>query len=480
MWVRDHLDGLWSDEDFVSWYPRDGRPGLSPAQLATVCVLRFLLNLSDRQAAEAVRCRIDFKYALAMDLDDPGFHHSVLTDFRDRLGGNDRADQLLSLALDRIRDAGMIKERGRQRTDATQVLAAARELTRPESTPEAVRAALEEASRNTPGVLDDRVDADWATRYGRPARQPSHPVTRLKQAGADAHQLLQSLPSHRRGPRAEALRQIMVQNFLLDARGVLRPRAEKNGRPKGAVRIISPYAPDARQAIRGNTRWNGYLVHVTETCDADARVNLITDIATTSPTRDTQALPGIHTPLHDRRLLPAQHPADGGYISAAMLNNAARDHRIQPAGPARTSGTRQKKEQTGFTRDGFTIDFDQRQVTCPNGHTSKTRAEAPSMAPCTAVRFASRQCDPCQDRPACTRGKSARTVNSLPRHLHELQARNRTDQQDLQWKRRYATRSGVEDTICELVNAHRARRSRYHGHRKTHVQHVLTGIAINN
>ncbi|MCZ7456770.1 transposase [Streptomyces sp. WMMC940] len=85
IWVRDRLDGLWRDEDFVDWYPRDGRPGLSPAQLATVCVLQFLLGLSDRQTAEAVRCRIDFKYAMAMELDDPGFHHSVLADFRDRL-----------------------------------------------------------------------------------------------------------------------------------------------------------------------------------------------------------------------------------------------------------------------------------------------------------------------------------------------------------------------------------------------------------
>lgn len=83
MWVKDRLNGLWSDEDFLDWYPRDGRPGLSPAQLATVCVLQFLLDLSDRQATEAVRCRIDFKYALALELDDPGFHHSVLADFRD-------------------------------------------------------------------------------------------------------------------------------------------------------------------------------------------------------------------------------------------------------------------------------------------------------------------------------------------------------------------------------------------------------------
>ncbi|MER6617565.1 transposase [Streptomyces xantholiticus] len=57
IWVRDRLDGLWHDEDFADWYPRDGRPGLSPARLATVSVLQFVLGLSDRQAAEAARIR---------------------------------------------------------------------------------------------------------------------------------------------------------------------------------------------------------------------------------------------------------------------------------------------------------------------------------------------------------------------------------------------------------------------------------------
>ncbi|MEV5202572.1 transposase [Streptomyces sp. NPDC053720] len=106
MAIRDHLNGLWSDEDFAEWYPRDGRPGLSPAQLATVSVLQFLLELSDRQAAESVRNRIDFKYALGMELEAPGFHHSVLTDFRDRLAEEGRADKLLDLALEKIRRPG--------------------------------------------------------------------------------------------------------------------------------------------------------------------------------------------------------------------------------------------------------------------------------------------------------------------------------------------------------------------------------------
>lgn len=113
MWVRDRLDRLWRDEGFDTWHPRDRWPGLSPAQLATVRVLQFLLNLSDRQAAEAVRRRTDFKYALALDLDDAGFHHSVLTDFRDRLAQDDPADALLDLALARLKEAGLVKARGR-------------------------------------------------------------------------------------------------------------------------------------------------------------------------------------------------------------------------------------------------------------------------------------------------------------------------------------------------------------------------------
>jgi transposase len=154
MWVRDRLDGVWRDKDFEAWYPRDGRPGLSPAQLATVCVLQFLRGLSDRAAAEAVACRIDFKCALGLELDDPGFHHSVLTDFRSRLLEEGRADLLLDLALERIKEAGLIKERGKARTDSTYVLAHARDLTTLELVSGAIRASLEEPARQGSPILD--------------------------------------------------------------------------------------------------------------------------------------------------------------------------------------------------------------------------------------------------------------------------------------------------------------------------------------
>ncbi|MFF1908291.1 transposase [Kitasatospora sp. NPDC058218] len=165
MRVRDQLDGLWCDEDFAGWYPRYGRPGISPAQLATVCVPQFLLGLSDRQAAEAVRCRIDFKYAMAMELDDPGFHHSVLADFRERLALDDRTDRLLDLALAHLKEAGLVRERTTQRTDSTHVLASVRDLTRLELVTEAVRAVLEEVARTA-----SHLRPAWSTRAGGAAR----------------------------------------------------------------------------------------------------------------------------------------------------------------------------------------------------------------------------------------------------------------------------------------------------------------------
>ncbi|WP_242434248.1 transposase [Streptomyces sp. CB01580] len=227
--MRDLLDGLWRDEDFTAWYPRDGRPGLSPAQLATVCVLQFLLGLSDRQAAEAVRCRIDFKYAMAMELEDPGLHHSVLTDFRDRLAEDGRADRLLDLALMRRKEAGLVRERTMQRTDSTHVLAAVRDLTCLELIAEALRAALEEIAGISPHLLDGLVDEDWGLRYGRPVRlgkNPTKPMTRILATGHDAVRLLEHLYRHgadrASGPRVQALLQIMMQNYHRDAAGRLR------------------------------------------------------------------------------------------------------------------------------------------------------------------------------------------------------------------------------------------------------------------
>jgi Transposase domain (DUF772) len=120
-----------------------------------------------------VRCRIDFKYALGLELDDPGFHHSVLGDFRDRLLAEGRG--LLDLALARLKEAGLVRERTTQRTGSTHVLAAVRDLTGLELVTEAVRAALEELARTADHALKGLADDGWGRRYGRPVRLGNKP-----------------------------------------------------------------------------------------------------------------------------------------------------------------------------------------------------------------------------------------------------------------------------------------------------------------
>ncbi|MFD9822308.1 IS1182 family transposase [Streptomyces violascens] len=494
IWVRDRLGGLWNDEDFADWYPRDGRPGLSPAQLATVCVLQFLLGLSDRQAAEAVRCRIDFKYALALELDDPGFHHSVLSDFRERLAEGDRADRLLDLALVRLKDAGLVRERTTQRTDSTHVLAAVRDLTRLELVTEAVRAALEEVARTAAHLLDGLVDEDWGRRYGRPVRlgkNPTRPNTRILAAGDDACRLLERLrrhgPGYHLGPQAEALRQLVVQNYYLDAAGRLRWRtADDGGLPPSSSAIVSPYDTTARYVRHGHIiRWKGFAAHVTETCASDS-TNVITDVATTSAaTYDAQALPGIHTRLARRSLLPGEHLVDGGYTSLVHLERAEREHQVTVSGPLPGNPTRQHRQNEGFGRDDFHIDFDRRQVTCPQGQVSSSwhgpyPTSSPTAAPLIVAKFTKGQCQPCPVRTRCTTAREGiRTVGFPPRELRDLQVSVRAEQQTPEWKARYAVRSGVEGTINEFAHGHGMRHCRYRGQPKAHLQHILTAIAVN-
>jgi len=114
--LRDELGTLYDDTLFTGLYPRDGQPALSPWQLALVTVLQFAEDLPDRQAADAVRSRIDWKYLLGLELTDPGFDYSVLCEFRARLVSGGATDLLLDRMLDVLKEKGILKPRGRQRT----------------------------------------------------------------------------------------------------------------------------------------------------------------------------------------------------------------------------------------------------------------------------------------------------------------------------------------------------------------------------
>ncbi|MGW3659091.1 transposase [Streptomyces sp. NPDC005151] len=184
-------------------------------------------------------------------------------------------------------------------------------------------------------------------------------------------------------------------------------------------------------------------------------------------------------------MLPAEHLVDGGYTSLVHLEQAAREHQVTVARPLPGNPTRQHRRNEGFGQDDFHIDFDRRQVTCPQGQVSRGwhgpyPTSSPTAAPLIVARFTKGQCQPCPDRAQCTTSRdSARNVGFPPRGLRDLQVRVRAEQQTPDWRARYAVRSGVEGTVNEFAHGHGMRRCRYRGQSKAHLQHVFTAIAVN-
>src|SRR3954464_4913846 len=163
--IADALGPIYQDSQFAGVFPQLGQPAAAPAMLALTTVLQYLEGLSDRQAADAVRGRIDWKYALRLSLTDPGFDHTVLSEFRSRLIEGKAEQQLLDTLLDRLRDLGLVKPRGRQRTDSTHVLAAVPGLNRLERVGDALRGALNEVAVMAPAWLQALAPAGWYERY---------------------------------------------------------------------------------------------------------------------------------------------------------------------------------------------------------------------------------------------------------------------------------------------------------------------------
>jgi transposase len=165
MRMRECLGMIYDDQTFAALYPVQGQPATSPFRLALTLVMQFAEHLSDRQAADAVCSRIDWKYALALELTDSGFDASVLSEFRTRLIRGSAEQRLLDTLLTLFRDQGLLKARGTQRTDSTHVLAAVRDLNRLELVGETLRAALNSLAVVAPERLTAVVPAAWYDRH---------------------------------------------------------------------------------------------------------------------------------------------------------------------------------------------------------------------------------------------------------------------------------------------------------------------------
>jgi transposase len=496
--LRERLGGIFSDADFADLYPRRGQPAYAPWRLAVVTLLQFREGLSDRQAAEATRARIDWKYILGLDLTDDGFDHTILCEFRDRLLEHGATARLLTRVLDVAREDGLLKARGRQRTDSTHVLAAVRQLNRIELLAETLRATLNAIAAIELAWLRDIVQTDWHERYDRRVEDMRLPATGPKrdayivQVGTDGFRLLDALDGAK-APEAlrsmaevGVLRRVWARHFTRDQggkEGDAPPSARlKPIRSRGPDdRLESPYDTDARFRTKASKQWTGYVVHFTETCDQDAPHLVVHTATTPANVHDAKLTEPIHEALAEKKLAPAEHLADSAYVSAAHIVAARDRHGIALIGPARPDQSWQKQKEGAFQVTDFTVDWKRRVALCPEGNEStgwgeyKDRTTGRSYV---RAGFRASDCRSCSSKSRCTRSASRR-LNLHARPEHEALVAARKCEETKAGRKLYAQRQGIEGTLSQGVRAFGLRRARYRGLAKVSLQSIATAAALN-
>jgi transposase len=490
--MRDVVGVIYEDASFAELFAPQGQPAEAPWRLALVTVMQFAEGLSDRQAAEAVRARIDWKYALGLDLTDPGFDFSVLCEFRARLIEGSVENLLLEALLVACRAKGYLKARGRQRTDSTHVLGSLRLLSRLELVAETLRQALNALAAVAPAWLHATAPADWLDRYARRVeeyRLPRGQDARQAYAqlvGADGVRLLAAVaapaaPAEVRDlPAVQILRKIWLQQFVV-ADDAIRLRAAGD-LPPASDQLSTPFEPEARYSSKRERDWVGYKVHLTETCDADVP-HLLTQVETTAATvPDVLVLGDIQDGLAEAELAPDAHLVDAGYVRAQGVVDSQTKHQIDLIGPIAEDHAWQAKAGKGFDVSHFQVDWEREVVTCPQGHTSVRWCLTQTARQRTMIHvdFAKADCAACPVRPQCTRAKTLpRSLTLLSEAEHHALATVRERQKTDQFRVLYAQRAGIEGTISQGVRAFGLRQARYRGLAPTHLQHVAIATAVN-
>jgi transposase len=273
---------------------------------------------------------------------------------------------------------------------------------------------------------------------------------------------------------------VWIQHFYVDdGRVCLR---EKKDQPPAARLITSPYDPEARCSTKRDTTWIGYKTHLTETCDVDTP-SLIINVETRPATEPDHDVTGIiHDHLVEKGYGPAEHFVDQGYMSVDHLVRAQADADIDLMGAVPDDNSWQAR-QGGHDSRRFIIDWDNERAICPQGHTSCSwsLAHTRSQRPVVKIKFRHVDCATCPVIALCTDNREKRrTLTILAPQTHfQAQQDARQRQQTAAFKDACTVRAGVEGTISQVACALGARRSRYRGIDKTHLQHLGVAAAIN-
>ncbi|QLG13019.1 IS1182 family transposase (plasmid) [Deinococcus sp. D7000] len=491
--LRDELGVFLTDQDFAYLYPRRGQPAAAPWRLMLISVMQYAENLTDRQAADAVRGHLAWKYALSLELDDPGLDASVLCEFRTRLLTTPEPlswlDQLLSLCVER----GLLQRHGKQRTDSTHVLAAIRVMNRLELVTECLRAALNALATFAPDWLREVADPEWYDRYGHRMENYRFPKSErgkqvyADQIGKDGQTLLALIARDDAPQGSQHLSEVLTlercwQRQFTGLNSVIRFRLRSELVKDREMQVESPYDPEARYSTKRGREWHGYKVHVSETCD-DGLPHLITQVTTT--TAEVQDAPlgqQIQTDLFRRDLQPTEHWVDAGYNAAELIVRAKEQHGTEIIGPVRPNTSQAYRTAGAFTLRDFQIDWDRLKATCPQGKESERwqATKRKSGQPIIITTFSAKTCQECPVRTQCvTSATRPKSLTFQPQAQQEALHAARDAMIDPEAQRRYQRRAGIEGTLSQGVRAFGLRKCRYRGLQKARLQHVLIALAIN-
>lgn len=495
--MRDELGTVFSDIDFMTLYPSKGQPAFSPWRLALITVLQFLENLSDRQTADAVRSRIDWKYALGLELTDTGFDYSVLSGFRQRLLANQQQTILLDRLLSLLIEKNLLKARGKQRTDSTHVLASIRVMNRLELVVETFRATLNELATLCPDWLKSITLPGWFDLYSVRAEQSRFPHDEKKrqefavQIGMDGYYLLQLIevyqPELLKLHKVETLGKVWKRHYSRNETGQV-VWVNNKDLPLAATAIESPYDTEAKHSSKRDIVWTGYKVHLSESCD-DGLPRIITNVHTTVATQqDVACTANIQQSLAEKNLPPNIHLVDAGYVDAELLVDSQQNYGIQLFGPTRLNPSWQAREGA-YDSTKFEVDWDNKVATCPEGKKSiywheyvmKSQKSTAYNYPVVMIRFSKWDCNDCLNRSKCVRsttGAARGFALPIKDHYQALE-QNRQILSTEEGKKLYQKRAGVEGTLSQGVRIGSLRRSRYFGLQKTHLQEIALASGIN-
>lgn len=479
--IGDQLFVTLNDREFADLYPSEGQPALSPVILALVTVFQFIEKLPDRQAAEMVRLRLDWKYALHLPLEYAGFNFSVLSEFRDRLLQGQAEGRVFEKLVADIRALGLIKECGKQRSDSIAMLSKVRWLNRLEVAVETLRLTVATLVKVDRDWSEEVLPPSWEDKYGERFVMERHTEKEWKEyeanIGNDGQWLLKRLvdggaPAGLQELSAVKLLQtVWAQQFRAEAgQMVFTDLKHYDGR----TQIVTPHDPEAQYSRKRHSEWIGGKVQVTDT-DDEGYPHIITDIVSTeSNLTDYEALPEIQERLEQRQCLPGEHYVDAGYMSGFNLANS-QDLQIDLIGPLASAVTAQDLMTDGISQAQFQVDWQGRRVACPQGH----QAVSPiRKGEGLLFKFPTSVCAVCPVRSRCCAGKEGRTIR-VSEHF-ELMQQARARQKTPTFKQDYAQhRSGVEGSLSALTRGNGLRLSRYLGQKKRNLQALFTGCAAN-